>query len=65
MPILKCVSGCNTTHSFQDKKYGHKRRVFNPTMKKEGLKALYRCTVCGSLRTIHTDSAIANKPKSK
>lgn len=42
--ILKCVC----YHKYQDKKYGKKMRVHNPTHK--GNKAsgtiLYRCTVC-------------------
>ena len=36
--IFKCK--CN--HTFQDKKYGKGKRVFN-----EGLKA-YKCTVCNA-----------------
>ena len=38
MAILKC----DCDHEFQDKTYGKKRRVMNPTAKPDE----FRCTVC-------------------
>lgn len=44
MAIMKCV--CD--NEFQDKQYGFKNRVCNPSGKKD-LMGVFRCTVCGKL----------------
>lgn len=36
---------CNCEHVYQDKRYGKKRRVHNPTRGRVG--KTFRCTVCG------------------
>lgn len=36
---------CSCKHEFQDKQYGEKKRLHNPTGKGE-----YKCTVCGSVK---------------
>ena len=36
------VRSCTCTHSYQDEKYGTKKRVFNPCKKGQEL----RCSVC-------------------
>lgn len=41
------IKECVCTHDYQDSKHGKQMRVMNPTTKKEGEKAKYRCTVCG------------------
>lgn len=43
--IVKCAC----THPHQDKVYGAGKRLANKTMKKNGEKFLYRCTVCKTL----------------
>ena len=45
---MSIVKKCSCDHSYQDKKYGEKRRVFNPTLKQSMSGKTYRCTVCGS-----------------
>jgi len=45
--ILKC----NCKHEYQDKKYGKGERVHNECQSTKN-KGLYRCTVCGNLRSI-------------
>lgn len=43
---------CDCKHEFQDKEYGKRRRVMNPTKKQVGEKKVYRCTVCLKERTL-------------
>jgi len=38
--MASVIKTCDCKNSFQDKKYGKKRRVWNQTVKG------YRCTVC-------------------
>lgn len=44
--VLPCK--CETDHDFQDRRYGRKRRLYNPTAKKADRDGprVYRCTVC-------------------
>ena len=42
------IGTCSCNHEYQDKKYGHKKRVHNKTAKDNEC----RCTVCGTVRTI-------------
>ena len=42
--ILRCTNNC--AHSFQDKRYGKGKRVFNLTTKEQGEEKVYRCIVC-------------------
>ena len=41
------IKKCLCEHKYQDKKYGEKMRVANPTKTVIGTKRIYRCTVCG------------------
>lgn len=41
------IKTCECDNRFMDKKYGKKRRVFNPTMKNRSGSGAYRCAVCG------------------
>lgn len=44
--IRKC-SNPDCKNEFQDKRYGEKQRVMNPTLKnKQSSRKTYRCTVC-------------------
>lgn len=47
---------CSCAHKFQDERYGPKMRVMNPTRNESGTKQLFRCTVCGVMRTITENS---------
>lgn len=43
------IRTCFCQHAFQDRKYGHMKRVMNARPNKGGkdAKTIYRCTVCG------------------
>ncbi len=38
---------CYCKSEYQDKVLGKQKRVFNKTLKTNGTKPVYRCTVCG------------------
>lgn len=43
---------CNCKHQEQDKIHGEGRRVHNKILKSKGAQQTYRCTVCGSEKTV-------------
>jgi len=53
---------CTCKHAYQDKAYGHRRRIFN-SLKADGK---FRCTVCGDTKTRSTQTiSISITKKSK